>query len=49
VPALFILSSLVLVANTLAEKPVESLIGVFLLALGGPRLLHLAKAGKVQI
>lgn len=36
VPALFILASLALVANTLAERPVESLGGLALLALGLP-------------
>jgi APA family basic amino acid/polyamine antiporter len=36
VPALFILASLALVANTLAERPVESLLGLGLLALGLP-------------
>jgi len=36
VPAAFIVASLVLVANTLAEKPVQSLIGVGLVALGLP-------------
>jgi basic amino acid/polyamine antiporter, APA family len=36
VPVIFILSSFLLVANTLLEKPVESLIGVFILALGIP-------------
>jgi APA family basic amino acid/polyamine antiporter len=36
VPAAFVVSSLVLVANTLTEKPVESLIGLGLVALGLP-------------
>ncbi|MCI0415080.1 amino acid permease [bacterium] len=36
VPVIFILSSFLLVANTLLEKPVQSLIGVFILALGIP-------------
>ncbi|HEX5855747.1 MAG TPA: amino acid permease [Thermoanaerobaculia bacterium] len=36
VPALFILSSLALMANTLKERPVESLIGLGILALGLP-------------
>jgi APA family basic amino acid/polyamine antiporter len=36
VPAIFILASLAMVANTLAEKPVESLIGLGILALGVP-------------
>jgi APA family basic amino acid/polyamine antiporter len=36
VPALFILSSLVLLGNTLVERPTESLLGLGLLALGLP-------------
>jgi basic amino acid/polyamine antiporter, APA family len=36
VPALFVLSSLALMANTLLERPVESLIGLGLLVLGLP-------------
>jgi hypothetical protein len=36
VPALFILASLALVANTLVERPVESLLGLAQLALGIP-------------
>ncbi len=36
VPALFILSSLALMANTLKERPTESLIGLGILALGLP-------------
>ncbi len=36
VPVLFILSSLLLVINTLMEKPVESVIGLVILALGVP-------------
>jgi basic amino acid/polyamine antiporter, APA family len=36
VPVIFILSSALLIGNTLLEKPVESLIGVFILALGVP-------------
>jgi len=36
VPALFVLCSLVLTANTLLERPTESLIGLGLLALGLP-------------
>jgi APA family basic amino acid/polyamine antiporter len=39
-PALFILASLALIANTLLERPVESLIGVGLLALGLPAYAH---------
>lgn len=36
VPALFVLAMLVLVANTLRERPVESLIGLGIVALGLP-------------
>jgi len=36
VPALFVLSSVSLLVNTLIEKPVESLVGVLLLAVGLP-------------
>jgi basic amino acid/polyamine antiporter, APA family len=36
VPALFILACLLLIGNTLAEKPVESLLGLGLVALGLP-------------
>jgi APA family basic amino acid/polyamine antiporter len=39
VPLLFILASMLLVGNTLAEKPVESLIGLALLAIGVPAYL----------
>jgi APA family basic amino acid/polyamine antiporter len=36
VPAIFVLSSLALVVNTLSERPLESLVGLGLLALGLP-------------
>lgn len=36
VPALFVLTSLLLVVNTLVRKPIESAIGLFLLILGLP-------------
>ena len=39
VPALFILSSLILVANTLIERPLESALGLLLVALGVPAYL----------
>jgi APA family basic amino acid/polyamine antiporter len=39
VPALFILACLLLIGNTLAEKPVESLLGLGLLVLGVPAFL----------
>jgi APA family basic amino acid/polyamine antiporter len=47
VPALFILSSVVLFANTLIEKPVESLIGLFLLALGVPAYVFWQRRARV--
>jgi len=40
VPILFILSSLLLVQNTLFEKPLESVLGLFLVALGVPAYLY---------
>jgi basic amino acid/polyamine antiporter, APA family len=40
VPLLFILSSLLLVQNTLFEKPRESLLGLILVALGVPAYLY---------
>jgi APA family basic amino acid/polyamine antiporter len=36
VPALFILACLLLIGNTLKESPVESLIGLGIVALGVP-------------
>ena len=48
VPLLFIGSSLALVANTLVERPVESLIGVGLLALGLPAYLVWRRAARSQ-
>jgi basic amino acid/polyamine antiporter, APA family len=43
VPVLFILGCLLLIGNTLAEKPVESLLGLGLLALGLPAYLWFRK------
>ena len=43
VPALFILTCVLLIGNTLAEKPVESLLGLGLLALGLPAYLWFRK------
>jgi basic amino acid/polyamine antiporter, APA family len=40
VPALFILSSLILVGNTLFERPRESVLGLLLVALGVPAYLY---------
>lgn len=40
VPLVFSLSSLALVANTLVEKPKESLVGLLILALGLPAYFH---------
>ena len=48
VPALFILACLLLVGNTLAEKPVESLVGLGLLALGLPAYLWFRKRTAAQ-
>jgi APA family basic amino acid/polyamine antiporter len=39
VPALFMLASVLLLANTLVEKPVESLLGLLFLAAGVPAYL----------
>jgi APA family basic amino acid/polyamine antiporter len=44
VPALFIFASLALVANTLVERPVESLLGLALLALGLPAYAYWRRA-----
>ncbi|MFL6292178.1 MAG: APC family permease [Thermoanaerobaculia bacterium] len=43
VPALFILACVLLIGNTLLEKPVESLLGLGLLALGLPAYLWFRK------
>jgi basic amino acid/polyamine antiporter, APA family len=43
VPALFILACVLLIGNTLAERPVESLLGLGLLALGLPAYLWFRK------
>jgi APA family basic amino acid/polyamine antiporter len=40
IPVLFILSSLLLVQNTLFEKPRESFLGLILVALGVPAYLY---------
>jgi hypothetical protein len=40
VPALFILSSLLLVGNTLLERPRESFLGLGLVVLGVPAYLY---------
>jgi basic amino acid/polyamine antiporter, APA family len=49
VPVVFILSSAMLVANTLFERPVESLIGTALLALGVPVYLYWRSRSIVPI
>ncbi len=47
VPALFVVASTILVANTLVEKPVESLLGLGLVAIGIPAYLFWrGRAGK---
>jgi APA family basic amino acid/polyamine antiporter len=48
VPALFVIGSLVVVANTLTEKPVESIAGLGLLALGLPAYWYWRKAGNAH-
>jgi APA family basic amino acid/polyamine antiporter len=49
VPVAFILSSALLVANTLSERPVESLIGTALLALGVPVYLYWRSRNVIPI
>ena len=39
VPVLFVLASMLLLVNTLVEKPVESVIGLLLMAAGVPAYL----------
>jgi len=46
VPAAFILASLAMVANTLVERPVESLAGLGLVALGVPAYLFWSGRGR---
>jgi APA family basic amino acid/polyamine antiporter len=46
VPAVFVLASAALVVNTLLEKPVESLIGLAILALGVPAYRHWRRAAR---
>lgn len=46
VPILFVVLSLILVVNTLVEKPVESLVGVLILALGIPAYIFWQKQKK---
>ena len=46
VPLAFIATSLVFVVNTLVEKPVESLLGLAILALGVPAYAWLAAPGR---
>jgi len=46
VPALFILGCLLLIGNTLAESPVESLIGLGIVALGLPAYALLRRSGQ---
>jgi APA family basic amino acid/polyamine antiporter len=50
VPALFVVASLILVVNTLVEKPVESLLGLGLVAAGIPAYLFWrGRAGKEPV
>ena len=46
VPLLFILSSVVLVANTLVERPRESVLGLALVALGVPAYSYWRRRGR---
>lgn len=46
VPVIFILSSLALVANTLRERPVESVVGLLFLAAGLPAYWWWRRAGR---
>jgi|HubBroStandDraft_3_1064219.scaffolds.fasta_scaffold01452_4 APA family basic amino acid/polyamine antiporter len=46
VPAAFLLASLLIVGNTLAEKPVESLLGLGLVALGLPAYAWLRRSAR---
>ena len=48
VPVLFLLASLLLLGNTLAEKPVESMLGLALLAAGVPAYLWWRRRGRAQ-
>jgi APA family basic amino acid/polyamine antiporter len=49
VPALFVAGLGALVANTLAERPVESLIGLALVALGLPAYAYWRGAGRARL
>lgn len=49
VPALFVLASILLLGNTLLEKPVESLMGLGLVALGVPAFLHWKKRREAEV
>jgi APA family basic amino acid/polyamine antiporter len=49
VPAVFVLSSMILVTNTLMEKPVESLVGVVLLLLGIPAYIFWQRRGGLSV
>ena len=46
VPALFVAGSTLLVVNTLVERPVESLLGLGLVALGLPAYWHWNRRGS---
>ena len=46
VPGVFIVSSLALVANTLVERPVESLVGLLIVALGLPAYAFWRRAAR---
>lgn len=48
VPALFVLTLLLVLGNTLVEKPVESLLGLGLVALGVPAFLYWRKRREAE-
>jgi basic amino acid/polyamine antiporter, APA family len=48
VPALFVLACLLLIGNTLVEKPVESLLGLGLVALGLPAFAWLRRKSRAS-
>jgi len=48
VPVLFMLASILLLANTLVEKPLESLLGLLLLAAGVPAYVWWRRRASVE-
>ena len=49
VPAMFVAGSGLLVANTLMERPVESLLGLGLVAMGLPAYWHWRRQASVEV